>query len=80
MSNYDNNMSGALFKNDKRQSENHPNYRGSCEINNEQYWVSAWVKKDKNGNAYMSLSFQPKEQPTQVAKVELVEEFDDLPF
>lgn len=80
MSNYDNNMSGALFKNDKRQSENHPNYRGSCEINNEQYWVSAWVKKDKNGNAYMSLSFQPKEQPAQVAKVELVEEFDDLPF
>lgn len=80
MSNYDNNMSGALFKNDKRQTENHPNYRGSCEINNEQYWVSAWVKKDKNGNAYMSLSFQPKEQPAQVAKVELVEEFDDLPF
>lgn len=80
MSNYDNNMSGALFKNDKRQTENHPNYRGSCEINNEQYWVSAWVKKDKNGNAYMSLSFQPKEQPAQVAKVEAVEEFDDLPF
>lgn len=77
MTDYDNNMRGVLFKNDKRQSDNHPNYRGSCEINNEEYWMSAWIKQGKNG-AFMSLSFTPKEQPQQAPVVQDIDE--DIPF
>lgn len=52
---------GSLFKNDKRESENHPNAKGSALIGGVEYWVSAWTKKDKNGNPWQSLSFQRKD-------------------
>jgi uncharacterized protein (DUF736 family) len=86
---YDNNNTGALFKNDKKQTDRHPDYKGSCEINNVQMWVSAWLKKDKNNNTYMSLSFQPKEQQAQTQHNEAnayqpqpaQDDFDDeIPF
>lgn len=57
---YDNNMSGALFKNNRRQSDRSPEYSGSCEINGQEFWVSAWVKEGRNGK-FFSLAFNPKE-------------------
>lgn len=77
---YDNNMSGALFRNGKKENDKHPDYRGSCEINNEEYWMSAWLKKDKNGNTYMSLSFQSKEPPKQVSAPADFDDNEDIPF
>lgn len=60
--NYDNNMSGVLFKNDdKREGKRDPDYRGNAEVNREQFWVNAWIKSSKDGRKYMSLSFQPKQ-------------------
>lgn len=53
-------MSGSLFKNDK-ESDKHPDYKGSCTINGTQYWMAAWLKEGKNGK-WMSFSFKPKEQ------------------
>lgn len=82
MTDYDNNMRGVLFKNDKRQSDNHPNYRGSCEINNDEYWVSAWIKQGKSG-PFMSLSFTAKEQPAKAAPMnaQVSQDIDeDIPF
>ena len=55
-------LSGALFKNHKRETDNHPNAKGDCLIDGVEYWVSAWTKKDKNGNPWQSLSFTRKEQ------------------
>jgi uncharacterized protein (DUF736 family) len=57
--NYDNNLSGALFRNDKDGVENRPDYRGS-EIDRIQYWVSAWIRTSKKGDKFMSLRFEPK--------------------
>lgn len=54
-------MSGSLFKNDKKTADNHPSARGSCKINGVEYWVDAWTKTDKNGNKWQSLAFKPKE-------------------
>lgn len=53
-------MSGSLFKNDKREKDSHPNAKGTAKINGVEYWVSSWTKKDKNGNPWQSLSFQKK--------------------
>ena len=80
---YDNNNTGALFKADK-QSERHPDYNGSCEINNVEMWMSAWIKTSKNGKKFMSFSFNPKEvqsapKPVQSANAEF-DEGDDIPF
>ena len=53
--------SGSLFKNNKRDKESQPNARGDAMIAGVLYEVSAWTKRDKNGNPWQSLSFKPKE-------------------
>ncbi len=62
MSEYDNNMTGALFKNNKRTTEKQPEYTGNCEINGQEFWVSAWIRESKNGNKFFSMAYTPKEQ------------------
>lgn len=54
--------SGALFVNDRREKETHPNAKGSAIIGGVEYWVSAWTKTDRNGGKFQSLSFEPKEK------------------
>lgn len=79
---YDNNNSGVLFKNDRKESERHPDYKGSAEIGGVQYWISAWVKESQNGNKFMSLSFTEKEaeKPQRPQRPAPVQDDDDLPF
>ena len=60
MPEYDNTNSGALFKNDKKGNDTWPDYQGSINVESVEFWISAWLKKDKNGKAYMSLSVRPK--------------------
>lgn len=52
---------GSLFKNDRRESDNHPNLRGQVMVNGEEYWVSAWTKVKGDGEKWLSLAFTPKE-------------------
>ena len=56
-------LSGSMFKNQKKLTENHPNMTGSALIAGVEYWLSAWTKTDKNGNKWQSLSFTKKDQP-----------------
>ena len=76
--------SGALFRNQKRDSEKHPNAVGSALIGGVKYRVSAWTKVDKNGNKWQSLAFQvdthsnapaPEANNNPVAEIE-----SDVPF
>jgi hypothetical protein len=53
--------SGSLFRNDKRESDSHPNMKGSAMIGGAEYWVSAWTKVGKTGEKWVSLAFTPKE-------------------
>lgn len=83
---YDNNLSGVLFKNDKDGNEKRPDYKGSAEIEGVQYWVSAWIRDGAKGK-FMSMKYEAKEkqqaQQSQVPKPAPVDEFDDgldIPF
>ena len=58
---YDNNNSGALFLNDRKAADTHPDFRGSAEIDGKEYWVSMWKKVSQSGQKFFSLSFQPKD-------------------
>jgi len=66
MPEYDNNMRGVLFQNDKRGNEKAPDMTGRCEVDNHEYRLAAWLRQGKKG-PYLSISiseFQNKEQPT----------------
>ena len=89
---YDNNMTGVLFRNAEKDSAhpNWPDHKGQCEINGEEFWVSAWVKtagqNSKNpGSKFFSLAFTAKEaQGPMTGKSEQQKDpdsgFDDIPF
>lgn len=53
--------SGSLFKNTRKESEKHPDYTGQIMVDGRTYWLSAWLKTDRNGGKFMSLAVKPKE-------------------
>lgn len=61
MEKYDN--SGALFVNDKKQTDKHPDRTGSATIDGTEYWVSGWLKKGAKG-PFLSLAFKAKDAST----------------
>jgi len=91
VSNYDNNLSGALFPNDKEGNQKRPDLRGSIEIDGQKFWCSAWTRTaDKGkyaGKKFLSLKLERAEQqpaqppPRQDAQAQGGEEEDSqLPF
>lgn len=60
-------MSGTLFKNDKREKDTHPHATGTAIIDGVEYWVSAWTKEGAKGK-FQSLSFKPKQERAQEIK------------
>ena len=58
MSKYPN--SGSISKNQKKEKEKHPDYRGQANVDGHDYWVSAWIKEGKDGK-FLSLAFQQKD-------------------
>ncbi len=57
--------SASLFRNDKKESEKHPDYTGSAKVHGEEMWISAWVRETKDGRKYFSISLKPKEDKQQ---------------
>lgn len=67
---YDNTNSGALHRNDKRQNDKQPEYRGQCLVqcpkchDRFELWISAWVRTARaTSRKFFSLAFKPKEDP-----------------
>lgn len=58
---YDNTNRGVLFKNDRKGHNNQPDYKGSINVNGQEFWLSAWIKEGEKGK-FMSLSVSQKEQ------------------
>ena len=69
MSEYDNNMTGILFKNDKKEEgSKQPDYNGTAEIDNKQLEIAAWIRTSKTGKKFMSLKFQEPRQKKDAPK------------
>lgn len=61
--------SGSLFKNDRKETDSHPDYKGSALLGGVDHWLDAWINTDRNGNKYMALKFKPKDSAHRVAEV-----------
>jgi hypothetical protein len=70
--------SGSLFKNDKKLTEKHPDYKGDGMVNGKQVWISAWVKEGNKGK-YMSLSIQEKDQVQQQGMAQVRQAIEEKP-
>ncbi|MBJ64694.1 MAG: hypothetical protein CMB55_07880 [Euryarchaeota archaeon] len=64
MTEYDNNLSGALFRNKDKFSndgevvhgkEKHPDYTGNAEVDGIKYNIAGWMQKSQKGMSYMKL-------------------------
>lgn len=83
MPEYDNTNSGALFRNDKKETDRQPDYRGQVNADGTDYWVSAWIKEGKkDGRKYMSLALTPKDEQPQRSEAQATQviDDDDIPF
>ena len=49
--------SGAVFKNNFKDNERKPDFKGEGNFSGIVFEVAAWERKDKNGNTYFSLKF-----------------------
>lgn len=54
-------MTGVMFVNDRKESDNHPDWKGRAVIGGRKVWVSAWKKEGQKGK-YLSLSFQDRDE------------------
>lgn len=62
MTQYDNTNRGALFKNDRKEQDSHPDLSGQINIDGKEYWLSGWSKRNDDGSfKVLSLSVKPKE-------------------
>ena len=64
---FDNTNKGVLFKNENKTSDNHPDYKGSVNVNGTEYWLSSWIKTGKKGK-FMSLSVSQKDDAKKPVK------------
>ena len=85
----ENKNGGVLFKNDKKATDQHPDYTGNITIDGKEYYLSAWVNESAGtGQKYFALKTKPKEDtpatttaPAQPRPgVVVVDPVDDLPF
>ena len=58
---FDNTNRGSAFKNEKKETENHPDLTGSINVEGTEYWLSIWKKESKAGSPFLSISIRKKE-------------------
>ena len=84
---YDNTNSGMLARNDRKEKDTHPDFKGAINVDGKDYWLSAWTREGKpggkmEGRKYFSLSVSPKEQaaPAPQKKATTFDQLeDDIP-
>lgn len=80
-----NNLSGALFKNESKKTDNHPDYQGNLSYNGTKIaYVSAWINTSKTtGKKFISLKLKEIGSVSNEEKISEPEpdyKDDDIPF
>ena len=57
---YDDRNRGSIWKNEKKETDKHPDFTGSLNVDGRDYWVSAWKRKPDASDRAPALSFSVK--------------------
>jgi len=68
---------GTIFKNDNKEKETQPDYRGSINVDGKDFDISLWVKDGKNGKFF---SASIKEPYVKKDEKSFIENQENLPF
>ena len=60
---------GAIFQNNKREKDSHPDMKGDFNIEGQKYSIAGWWKEGKNGK-FLSVSVQEWKAPELSKQVE----------
>jgi hypothetical protein len=64
-------LRGAIFVNSRKEKSTSPDYKGTCKIDDVEYWISGWSEQPRGGGEdYISLAFSKKK----------AKDDDDIPF
>lgn len=90
---FDNTNRGAVWRNDKKTTENHPDFTGSINVDGKDYWLSGWQKKPTDSAKSPIVKFavtlkekqvgqKPQSQAAQdePAPVGFHDDLSDIPF
>jgi hypothetical protein len=78
---YDNTNRWTLNKNDRKESDNHPDYKGKLNVDGVDYWIDGWIKDSANGKFISgTLKRRDAQQPQQAAPAAHADLDDDVPF
>jgi hypothetical protein len=87
MTQYDNTNQGILSRNDRKEADTHPDFKGQINVEGREYWLAGYVKERKDGTGkFFSLRVKPKEsnsplvQQAEPRKQAQARADDDIPF
>lgn len=75
--------SGLIFKNTKKEKDNHPDYKGQIRVDGKVKDIGLWVRKDKNGVSYFGAALTDSQttEKKEYKVTPITDELkDDLPF
>ena len=56
---YDNTNTAVIFKNNKKENEKHPDYRGTINVDGKELEISLWIKEGKAGKFFSGKIKEP---------------------
>ena len=75
---------GSIFKNNRKEKDTHPDYKGQINVNGKLLDIALWVKEGSKGSFFSAKVSEPftKEQKDSMYSAEHSKkvETDDLPF
>ncbi len=74
---YDNTNRWTLNKNDRKDKDTHPDYKGSLNVDGVDYWIDGWIKDGANGK-FISGSLKRKDAAQPAPQRQPAPQYGDL--
>ena len=85
MAQYDNTNRGAIWKNEKKETDKHPDFTGSINVDGHDYWLSGWRRPEGASSKAPAMKFQIKRKDGKPQQAETRQSTradmdDEIPF